>query len=244
VTKPSSEFVREFSATMPAVYRRSHDAETIAAHARVALQRGSYPANVGLCPTPPGAPARLCVVADDRPGLLATISAALVMEGLDVLEAEAHTRKTPAGRSEAVDLFSVQRAAPTERDRALEPADAERLRDVLSSLLEAGLESEVFRKRVAPGRAGSETVVRFLESEQGVLSTLEVETDDRSGLLLALSRVLFDQRVQIVESEVKTVGGRVRDRFQIVELDGGPIGPARRLEIQVAILSAVQPSSA
>ena len=31
------------------------------------------------------------VVADDRPGLLATISAALVMSGLDVIEAEAYT---------------------------------------------------------------------------------------------------------------------------------------------------------
>jgi hypothetical protein len=47
-----------------------------------------------------------------------------------------------------------------------------------------------------------------------------------------------------VESEVKTTGSRVFDRFHIVELDGRPIGPTRRLEIQVAVLSAVQPAGA
>jgi [protein-PII] uridylyltransferase len=181
-------------------------------------------------------------VADDRAGLLASISAALVMEGLDVLSAEAHTRKTPAGRKEAVDLFSVRRTGP-DPQRPIEQHDAERVRDVLESLLEGKVDSGPLSRRVAPARPSSETVVRFLESEDGVLSTLEVETDDRSGLLLALAHALFDQRVQIVESEVKTVGARVCDRFQIVEFDGRPIGPARRLEIQVAVISAVQPAS-
>jgi UTP:GlnB (protein PII) uridylyltransferase len=70
---------------------------------------------------------------------------------------------------------------------------------------------------------------------------LEVETDDRSGLLLALAHALFEQNVQIEESEVRTVEGRVYDRFHIVEFDSKPINPARRLEIQVAVLSAIQP---
>jgi [protein-PII] uridylyltransferase len=243
VTKPPADLVRDFSASMPAEYRRAHDPDAIACHARIASERGSRLTHVGLCPAVRGAKAGLCVIAEDRPGLLATISAALVMEGLDVLDAEAHTRKTPAGRPEAVDIFSVQRAEALDRDRPLEQRDAERLRDLLTALLEGGLDAQRIRKRVAPVRPCSETVVRFLEDKHGVLSTLEVETDDRSGLLLALSQALFDQRVQIVESEVKTVGERVRDRFQIVELDGRPIGTARRLEIQVAILSAVQAST-
>jgi hypothetical protein len=40
---------------------------------------------------------------------------------------------------------------------------------------------------------------------------------------------------------VKTRGGRVFDRFHIVEFDNKPISSARRLEIQVAILSAIDP---
>jgi [protein-PII] uridylyltransferase len=83
--------------------------------------------------------------------------------------------------------------------------------------------------------------VRFIEGVDGSFATLEVETGDRSGLLLALAQALFQQRVQIVSSKVKTTGTRVFDRFSIVELDGSPISPHRRLEIQVAVLTAVDP---
>jgi [protein-PII] uridylyltransferase len=83
--------------------------------------------------------------------------------------------------------------------------------------------------------------VRFIENADGNFSTLEVETGDRSGLLLALSQALYNQRVQIVGSQVKTVNNRVFDRFHIVELDGTAIGASRRLEIQVAVLSAIDP---
>ena len=87
----------------------------------------------------------------------------------------------------------------------------------------------------------AETVVRFIEGEDGSFTTLEVETGDRSGLLLSLSQALFKQRVQIVASQVKTVNNRVYDRFSIVEFDSKPISPARRLEIQVAVLTAIDP---
>ena len=91
-----------------------------------------------------------------------------------------------------------------------------------------------------PAHAHLQTTVRFIEGENGC-SMLEVETGDRSGLLLSLSQALFKQRVQIVASQVKTVNSRVFDRFTIVELDGTPITPARRLEIQVAVLTAIDP---
>ena len=238
----SAEAVREFRDSMPAEYARTHGPLAIQAHARVAALRGARQASVGLYPVEQGAQAGLCVVADDRPGLLATISAALVLQGLDVIEAQANTRRTPRG-AEAVDVFLVQRADPELRSTPITESDANELGDVLSSLLTGGLEAEALRARTtAPAAPGAETVVRFLEGSDGQLSRLEVETDDRSGLLLSLARALFDQRVQIVESAVKTKGRRVYDRFDIVELDGSPIGPERRLEIQVAVLSAVQPS--
>jgi [protein-PII] uridylyltransferase len=84
--------------------------------------------------------------------------------------------------------------------------------------------------------------VRFIEDANGALCTLEVETEDRSGLLLSLSRALHAQKAQIVRSEVRTKGGRVFDRFVITEVDGSPVSPGRRLEIQVAVLSAAEPA--
>ncbi len=235
---------------MSRVYRAAHGEAEIREHAGAATRRGGAAVNVELLAHTHdalrdtrrgGAPGVMCVVADDRPGLLATISAAFVLAGLDVIDATAHTRKTSGGRREAVDMFWVRYTEPAKRSERVAAADAEAVARVLVDLLEGRLDREVASRRsVGPAPKASETKVRFVENEDGELATLEVETDDRSGLLLALSQALFDQKVQIVESAVKTEGARVLDRFQIVELDGKPIQPQRRLEIQVSVLSAIQ----
>jgi hypothetical protein len=45
--------------------------------------------------------------------------------------------------------------------------------------------------------------------------------------------------VQLLASEATTEGGRVVDRFTLVELDGAPLRPSRRGVLQVEILSAL-----
>ena len=240
---PSEDFLRSFAASLPASYRANFEASAIATHARVARERESAPANIGAFFSNRVPGAALCVVADDRPGLLATISAALVLCGLDVIEAEAYTRRIPGKHDEAVDVFWVRHEDPADHRLLLSNEEIVRLCQTLIALIEGKLE----RKKADPSNrptvtpAAKETVVRFLEGEDGTFATLEVETFDRSGLLLALSQALFSQRVQIVGSQVKTRGGRVFDRFHIVEFDSKPISSARRLEIQVAILSAIDP---
>jgi [protein-PII] uridylyltransferase len=217
----------------------------MAAHAQVALTRGDALVNVGLFPTSrPGT--ALCVVAEDRPGLLATISAALVLCRLDVIEAEAYTRRVSGAPDEALDVFWVRHDPPDQRQNPVTEADTILLRSTLVGLLEGKFDRARISEPPPAARQSStpsavETVVRFIEAQDGSFSTLEVETGDRSGLLLALAQALFNQRVQIVSSQVKTTGKRVFDRFSIVELDGSPISPSRRLEIQVAVLTAVDP---
>jgi UTP:GlnB (protein PII) uridylyltransferase len=228
---------------MPRSYRAAYDEETSAEHARVASARRSATARVELVASRPDAPSALCVAADDRAGLLATISAALVLSGIDVIDAEAHTRRTSGGRAEAVDLFWVRRSDPARREVPLTEADVAEVHSVLVGLLEGRVDESTARPHdVAVSPGPSETNVRFVEDDDGALSILEVETDDRSGLLLSLSRALFQQRVQIEQSQVKTNGARVRDRFKIVELNGSPISDERRLQVQVAVLTAVDPT--
>ena len=228
---------------MPESYRRNFDGRAVSAHAAIAASRGEALVNIG--PFPSNRPGTaLCVVAEDRPGLLASISAALVLSRLDVIEAEAYTRRLPDTNDEALDVFWVRHDPPELRKEPITDQHIETLRQTLVGLLEG----KVDRSRVhEPGvrqsatPSASETVVRFIEGVDGSFATLEVETGDRSGLLLALAQALFHQRVQIVSSKVKTTGTRVYDRFSIVELDGSPISPSRRLEIQVAVLTAVDP---
>jgi len=240
---PSEESVRTFASTLPVSYRTNFEFGAIAEHAKLSLAREETPANVGLFLSNRVPGTAICVVADDRPGLLATISAALVMCGLDVIEAEAYTRQTEKKPDEAVDIFWVRHEAAERRSLRVSHVEVAQLRQTLVGLLEGKLDRRRLGEeyKTVPTPSSSETVVRFIENADGNFSTLEVETGDRSGLLLALSRALFNQRVQIVGSQVKTRGERVFDRFHIIELDGTPVTATRRLEIQVAILSAIDP---
>lgn len=231
----------EFASSMPESYRKNFDGRAMAAHFAIAEARGDELVSVGSFPSSrPGT--ALCVVAEDRPGLLATISASLVLSRLDVIEAEAYTRRRSDTADEAVDIFWVRQDPPDLRNEPVGPEHVAQLKSTLAGLLEGKLDrSRIGDARPAPTPSAVETVVRFIEGSDGSFATLEVETGDRSGLLLALSQALFNQRVQIIASQVKTTGTRVYDRFSIVEFDGSPISATRRLEIQVAVLSAVDP---
>src|SRR5688500_1542371 len=240
---PPEESVRTFASTLPGSYRTNFEFGAIAEPAKLSLAREATPANVGLFLSTRVPGTAICVVADDRPGLLATISTALVICGLDVIEAEAYTRTTEQKPDEAVDIFWVRHEAAERRSVRVSRGEVAQLRQTLIGLLEGKLDRRRLGEehKAVPTPSSSETVVRFIENADGNFSTLEVETGDRSGLLLALSRALFNQRVQIVGSQVKTRGERVFDRFHLVEFDGTPVTATRRLEIQVAVLSAIGP---
>lgn len=240
VDDPSPSWVAEFTASMPAGYRTNYPPALIHAHARVAAARGGAAASVGRFESSRHPGTALCVVAEDRPGLLATISAGLVLTGLDVLDAEAYTRKTPARRAEAVDLFWVRGVEADGEPAPVDDALVDRLTRTLIDLLEGRLDARAAERPSGAESPAAGTLVRFLTGSDGALNTLEIETSDRSGLLLALAKALFEARVQILESEVRTLEGRVQDRFLITELDDSPISDARRLELQVAVLSALE----
>jgi [protein-PII] uridylyltransferase len=241
--RPSPEFTSAFAESLPKVYAEKHEADVVA-HATVANQRGDAPATVGLFGR---AGNGLCVVANDRPGLLALISASLVVCKFDVHHAEVYTREIGGSRREAVDLFWVRKLDQA-TGMGLVQTDAARLEKTLTEFLkgEKDARAVVERQLAENASAGPATAidatVRFVADPAGGLATLEVETTDRSGLLFSLASALFGQRVQIVESEVRTVDDRVFDRFRLVEFDGSAISSARRLEIQVAVLNAMEPA--
>lgn len=242
--EPSRDYIAEFVSSLPASYQAKYDEVTMACHAAVAAARGDEPVSVGLLRRTAGAPDGLCVVARDQPGLLSTISAALVLRGMDVVDAEAYTRKLKDGSFEAVDLFWLRRLVGSPNE-PITQAEAEGLAATLSETLK-GTRRLPSIPPVSPDEGQplhpSDTRVRFIEDKTGGLATLEVETGDRSGLLSTLTRALFEHRVQITSSQVTTRNGRVFDRFTIVEIDGSPINDVRRLELQVAVLGAIEPA--
>lgn len=234
---------KAFAETLPASYRSGFDWAAVAEQAALSHRRRPGQPAVGTCYAARFPGTALCVIADDRPGLLATISAALISERLDVIAAEAYTRRITDQQREAVDIFWVHRVDVSDPDRPLSEELLTHLESTLSRLLAEHYDPKDTRIPTQPPPARgafSETIVRFIEDKSGTLTTLEVETSDRTGLLLVLARALHEQRVQIVSSTVRTEKGRVKDRFEVTELDDSPIAPERRLLVQMAVLDAVQ----
>ena len=80
--------IEKFIATMPARYIQTFEAAAIEQHARTIRARGTRAVNLGLFDSPGRIGTALCVVAPDRPGLLAITTLAFVTCGLDIIAAE------------------------------------------------------------------------------------------------------------------------------------------------------------
>ncbi len=226
---------------MPQRYRTSFDGVAVREHAAIVARREDRAAHVEIWRRQARGGAILCVVADDRPGLLSFISACLAAENLDVMAAQAYTRPRPDGQgAEAVDLLWVRREGPSAPP--VRSDDATRIAELLAGLVTGAVPLEAVRRRAASRAVaprGLATRVTFDEAPEAGLAVLTVETYDRPGLLLAVTLALFRAAVQIVASDATTAGGRVVDRFTIAELDGSPVLRHRRGAVQTAVLSAL-----
>ena len=224
---------------MPAAYRRSFSSEIVAIHARTAAERQARTVSVASCGKHRDCTA-LCVVADDRPGLLWLISIGLAAHALDVMRAHIYCRRRPDGRTEAVDLFWVRRRGSA----AADPLDENEV-DALSATINRLLTVDPPPPPGAP--AGDQTAtppylsthVSFVVDSESGAAMLVVETPNRPGLLLSITRALFEENVQIVRAEVATAGAHALDTFYVLELDGGAVTAARRAEIEAAARTAV-----
>jgi UTP:GlnB (protein PII) uridylyltransferase len=232
-------FVEDFLASMPERYRQDFGKVSARQHARIAIARGRHPIYadffLGSSATGPG----ICVVATDAPGLLAVISTSLMLEGFDITRADAYTRRAPSGEYEAVDLFWVRRIS-TENSAGLGEQELSALRSTLRELLSCGDVRK--RLRAAPpgtSPGASETRVEFRSTRGTPWLTLELESNDRPGLLAVVTAALAAEGVRIVDSRIRTHGLRVHDYFDILESDGTRPRGVRLQRIQLAVLTAI-----
>jgi [protein-PII] uridylyltransferase len=249
--------------SMPPRYRVLFDLRTAKKHAGICLRRGGRPAYAEVWRTLADGSAALGVVADDRPGLLSAIAAALVFHRLDVITALVFSRTTANGAREAVDLVWVRRA--NSKDKAdIFDDEATSVGQVLSAILSGAISVEEIaaqtsliperneatsarpsgaRERPMPEAGANEraheTVVRFEEEDEEGLAPLIVEAADRPGILLAITLEIFQQGAQIVRSLVRSAGGRAFNHFELAEFSGGPLSAERREQIRSAVFAAV-----
>lgn len=234
---------------MPKAYLIGQTGESVAAHARVVARRGAASVVVDHVPSRHPETLELILVADDRPGLLLSLAAALAANRLEILTAHIFGREREGGR-EAVDFFSVRRSA---RDgaEAIEPL-GERELARLTSDLEGLLDGSVDPVGLLRDRRGAgplkerpspavDTSVEIDDRASRRFTVIDVYAKDRPGLLFAVARALHGLQLSIARSKIATEGACAADSFYVTELGGEKVqSPARREEIKATVTAAIE----
>ncbi|HYP76935.1 MAG TPA: hypothetical protein VER12_13300 [Polyangiaceae bacterium] len=226
---------------MPDVYGRLYGASEVAEHAAMVSRRGARPVHAELWQSAKGP--LLCVVAEDRPGLLALVTDALLAQGLAIQSARAFCRAVSKEQDEAVDFLELR--APGGPDGVAAQLDAEGLRAFAQSLSELVVDDLARRSSpnaVAASRAEVRPTTRVYFERQSLVDgcyLLVVDAPDSDGLLHAVSSALHENGMRIVACEIRTVGDRARDRFEVEPSPQRVLNDGELCDVQLAVLAAL-----
>jgi [protein-PII] uridylyltransferase len=226
---------------MPPSYYLRHGDEEIQAHASIISRRAGALVHLERCTGPSQGEGSqwMCVVADDRPGLLSLLSAAISAHSLDILSARAYCRARPGMVDEAIDLFAV-RAVREPFVVDLDHGPLSRIRRTLEDLLRGRIDIGSLSKQAAQTSrpASSPAAVVYFDDARGG-DLLIVEAEDRPGLLLAITLTIFREGLTITRSHVTTFADIARDEFDLAEPNGSRLSLDRKRDIAEKVWSAV-----
>jgi [protein-PII] uridylyltransferase len=235
------EFLTHYLAAMPERYLYSNEEADIVRHSRFARQAQMQQVNVTVM-TVDNPYVELAFIADDRPGLLAMITATLTAARFKVINAQVYSWVDAFGRTRALDLFWVRGStvdavigatARLERDfgrlmsQELSPAD----------LVTGGTRASRWSDRPTPKVHTDVNVDNRCATRDTVI---EVTTRDQLGLLFWLSNALQSVGLTISLAKINTEGTQVADVFYVTDSNGAKVtDPSRIEEIQSRILATV-----
>lgn len=237
-------FVRE----MPDRYLLANPVDAIRVHARVARDREGAPIHVAVSPGPSPEVSELIVVGDDRPGLLADVTAVLAAQRLSVAAAQIYTREGEGDRAEAFDLFHVRRASVGADGEPVDEVKLGRIRADLESILRGEVTApELLARRVQkPAWAqrhspGVPTEIHIDHAVSPRFTVLDVFTRDRPALLYTIARTLHVEGLTIALSKINTEGERAADVFYVLDASGAKVRDAERwAKVPAALRAAIE----
>jgi [protein-PII] uridylyltransferase len=183
--------------------------------ARLAQAPAATTALLAVSPGPAEETYAVTIASVDRPQLLARLSGAMALAGLDILSVNAHGVTGGIALDSFVVTSATARPVTTETFTALERMVDASLRDRLE--LAVRLRE---RARHYPPRAARAAAVSI--EPAGWMTALHVSAPDRPGLLHDIARAVAASGLQIGWAKVQTIEGMARDVFSLVGPDGAP----------------------
>ncbi|GDY21974.1 bifunctional uridylyltransferase/uridylyl-removing enzyme [Verrucomicrobiota bacterium] len=167
----------------------------------------------------------------DRGGLFSKIAGALTAAGLNILAAQIFTRNDGI----ILDTFFVTDARTGLMANKVE-------REKFETVLEKALTEGVDFTKLIGRQAGLSPLYQSMEGEtiptivtvdpQGSAdyTVIDLQTEDRPGILYAVSQALADLRVNIALAKICTEKGAAMDTFYVTELEGEKVEGAARIK--------------
>ena len=224
---PNAGFVKGF----PLRYLRAHSAAEIQEHLQ--LYEQSRPTGVAVKLTPLEGAYRITIVARDKPSLFASFAGAVSSFGLDILKAEAFANSSGV----ILDTFVV---ADPKRMLQLNPTEVDRLSDLLQRIALGRTDAQ----KLLRGRGLLDThkrtgppSVRFDSDACPTATLVEIDTEDRPGLLYSLATVFSTSACNIDVVLVDTKGRRAIDVFYVAH-DGRKLPPEMQERLKEKLMAA------
>jgi len=219
-------FVKGF----PLRYLRAHTAAEIQSHLQLFEQ--SRPTGVAVKLDPLEGAYQVTIVARDKPSLFASFAGAIASFGLSILKAEAFSNASGV----ILDTFVV---ADPKRMLQLNPTEADRLGDLLQRIALGRTDAQkLMRGRGLPeaGKRAEPPRVQF-DSEACPTATLvEIDAEDRPGLLYSLATVFSSSACNIDIVLVDTKGHRAIDVFYVAH-EGRKLPPEMQDRLKEKLLA-------
>jgi [protein-PII] uridylyltransferase len=179
----------------------------------------------------------------DREGLFSKIAGSFSAAGLNILSARIFTRSDGI----VLDSFSIAEA----RTGSLAgPEPREKFQEVLKKALTGGVvdfPALIARQKItrplyhAYTGEHISTQVRFEDEASDTRTLIEIETEDRLGLLYIISQTLAELNLDISTAKILTEKGAAIDSFYVRETDGARVlAPNRRAAIEQRLRRAIQ----
>ncbi len=235
--------VELFLSEMPERYLLANTPSEIRVHQRIADGRGEGP-RIHVKQTSFGAGTHeIIVVTNDRPGLLADLTAALSSQRFNVDSAQLYTRKRPGKPDEAFDIFHVTHSGGAV-DGGIDDEIGE-LTKTIENLVAGRVSADALVGRRSKLPAWAKTGPRIkteviVDNEASSRYTVvDIYTRDRTELLYAIAQTLHRHGLSIVLAKVNTEGRRVADVFYVEAKGGGKLAQGQLARLSEALRETI-----